>query len=111
MHCQKKYWLAAIVVGASWLFMSGCAYHPPVQQGNLLAEKDIKKITVGMTSKEVRSLLGEPLLMNIYANKQLVYIYTLRVQHKRPAEKRLIIYFKNQRVTRYQENFSSPPYP
>ena len=90
------------------LILSGCflgPYEPDVQQGNIITVKDVNKIRKGMTTVQVVSRLGTPVLTNVYADGRLIYIYTLRHRQK-TTRRHLIIYFRNRRVVQVTEDFS-----
>ena len=84
--------------------LEGCIkpYQLPVQQGNVLNERNINAIKTGMSAKAVVAKLGTPLLINIY-NDQLLYVYTYQAQNSNAIlKKKLIISIKNNYVTRVQ---------
>ncbi len=93
------------------LGLCGCVYHPDVQQGNIITNKDLRALHKGMTADEVRSLLKDPILENIYADNRMVYVYTFQHEHEKMTEKRLIVYFRNHRVTNYWTDMKSPGSP
>ena len=88
--------LLACLLGSA--ILSGCVYRPDVQQGNLITTSEVKSIKKGMTASQVKSKLGDPLLVNIYQNNRILYVYTFQHGNHRMKEKRLIIYLKNDRV-------------
>ena len=51
---------SALVVGMG-LFAGGCVYHLPTRQGNILEQKTINQLKVGMTRDQVRFLMGTPI--------------------------------------------------
>ena len=91
--------------------LSGCMYRPTVQQGNVINAAHLKAIKNGMTSSQIKSLLGGPLLINIYQDNRIVYVYTFQRGHHSMKEKRLIIYLKNNRVTNYWYDDQLPGTP
>lgn len=99
----KNIKLLSIIVLIS-ICLEGCIkpYQPPVQQGNVLNERNINAIKTGMSAKAVMAKLGTPLLINIY-NDQLLYVYTYQAQNSNAIlKKKLIITAKNNYVTRVQ---------
>ncbi|MDF1645879.1 MAG: outer membrane protein assembly factor BamE [Legionellaceae bacterium] len=73
-----------------------------VQQGNLLPEKKITALKIGMTKEEVATLMGTSLLSPTFNNERWDYAYTWRKGSGSDTTRRLSIYFKNNRVTRIQ---------
>ena len=71
--------IALIIVFA--LTLTACIYHPPVQQGNIITDKELSALRKGISKAKVRSLFGDSVLVNIYADNRLVYVYTFQLGH------------------------------
>ncbi|MFW0072570.1 MAG: outer membrane protein assembly factor BamE [Coxiella-like endosymbiont] len=85
-----------------FLFTStACVYHPSVQQGNIITDRELNTLHKGMSKSKVRSLLGDPILVNIYADDRLVYVYTFQAGRRKMQSLHLIIYLSNNRVTNF----------
>jgi len=52
------------------------AHKITIQQGNLLSEKQIARISVGMTESEVQSLIGAPVSRSPFHTDRWDYAYT-----------------------------------
>ncbi|MCX7120692.1 MAG: outer membrane protein assembly factor BamE [Gammaproteobacteria bacterium] len=78
--------------------LCGCAYHQVFEQGNILTPAKMETVKVGMSSQEVVSLLGSPILENIYADNRLAYIYTQQPTRNKTVITRFIITFQNNHV-------------
>lgn len=86
----------------SFFFTStACVYHPPVQQGNIITDRELSTLHKGMSKSKVRSLLGDPILVNIYADNRLVYVYTFQSGRRKMQSLHLIVYLSNNRVTSF----------
>lgn len=96
---NKSTILALLILSVS-LVVSSC-YRVPVPQGNSLSAASIKRLAVGLSTQEVTSRLGDPVLNNVFANNQLVYVYTYKAQMNPMRIKRLYIYFDHDHVTRW----------
>lgn len=99
--------ILALIIIISLLGLSGCAYRPPVQQGTILTNADVKRIHRGMTKSDVLNQLGKPVLINLFSDNRLVYVYTMKPSRKAMQERQLQIYFRSGRVVNYKV-FSSP---
>ena len=89
----------------SVLVLSGCVYRIDIQQGNLLEQKAIDQVEVGMTESQVRFLLGTPMVADAFHRDRWDYMYYLRKGRARKAEKRwFIVHFEDGVVARLEED-------
>ncbi len=91
---------------AGSLTLSGChfMYRQDISQGNLISQYQAKQIKRGMSIKTVVNQLGSPVLKNIYPSNRLIYAYSLKPGFGDLKTKRLIVTFKNNRVTQVTWN-------
>lgn len=82
--CSNPYWL----------------YRVEVQQGNLIAERDIHKLKKGMSMNEVRDIMGEPVLIDTFNIERWNYVYTLRTHGKEAQQHKLTLIFKNDHLAK-----------
>jgi len=81
------------------LMIQSCVYRVDVQQGNLLEEKDVEAVQVGMTRSQVRFLLGTPVVEDSFHHDRWDYIYYFRQGRRRIADRNwLIVHFDADRV-------------
>lgn len=90
--------LNAILMLGAFLLLTGCVYHQPFEQGNILTPTKTQAIHKGMTSEEVIAKLGSPVLENMYANNQMIYVYTKQPTRHTTEITRFIVQFQNDRV-------------
>ncbi len=98
--------LQILAITTALLTLSGC-YKMDIQQGNYFSDADVHAIKRGMSPAKVEKVLGSPILKNIYYNNQLAYVYTFKPGHGHMKKRRLIIYFRNGRVTHTTTDFNS----
>jgi outer membrane protein assembly factor BamE len=91
------------VIGAS---LSGCwfIFKPDIKQGNVLSVKKVNALHPGMTKEQVTALLGAPVLVNVFAPDQMIYVYTIQPGHGKFQAQQLRIYFEKGRLTHYTSN-------
>lgn len=71
-----------------------------VQQGNLITEEMIDSVQIGMNQRQVRYLLGTPLLQDMFHQDRWDYTYTMR-RGRNPMEvKPLTLWFKDDALVR-----------
>ncbi len=101
---------------------SGCSqlkfpfvYRINVQQGNIIDQKKLDQIKIGMNKRQVQFLLGTPLLMDTFNGERWDYIYSVRKGDKVLGEKRFTAFFANDVLARYEgdvgpgKNFIADP--
>lgn len=84
--------------------LSACVYKINVQQGNVITDEAVAKIHTKMTTEDVKAVLGEPLLNNVYHDNRMIYVYTMRQGHHPMTHRNLNIYFVNDKVTGFSTN-------
>jgi outer membrane protein assembly factor BamE len=71
-------------------------YRPDIQQGNIVTQEMVNKLETGMTPKQVRFLLGTPLLVDVFHNNEWHYLYTLDPASGEFEKQKLTIVFDRQ---------------
>lgn len=78
----------------------GCVYQANLSQGNLLKQEDLDQVEVGMTRRQVRFLLGTPMIDDPFHDGRWDYVYYLKIGRDDATFKRWIsIHFDNDRVS------------
>lgn len=111
---MKRSILGPVALGllASSTLLSGCVYRMNIQQGNYLEGRTVDQLQVGMTRSQVRYLLGTPMVPDAFDKERWDYLYFFKKgRWKRPEERHLIVWFKEDKVDRYERNNvpESPP--
>lgn len=103
---QAIKYLTVLLISLS--FLSGCSwitpYHPPIEQGNIIQPQQVKQLHKGMSTHQVKHLLGEPVLKTPWKHHQMLYIYTYRAgtATNTHIKQRIIIGFKQHKVDHIQ---------
>jgi outer membrane protein assembly factor BamE len=84
---------------------TGCVYRMNIQQGNYLEARTVNQLQVGMTRSQVRYLLGTPMVPDVFDKERWDYLYYFKKGrlHK-PEERHLIVYFKEDKVDKFERN-------
>jgi len=82
--------LALLISGCSWL----APHKRDIQQGNLLDQKDLDQLEVGMRQDQVQYLLGNPLLTPLGKDNQWDYVYQLRRGQQLLARQKVSLVFE-----------------
>jgi outer membrane protein assembly factor BamE len=92
------------------LVMAACVYRIDIQQGNLLKDKDIAQVEVGMTRSQVQFLLGTPMVSDSFHHDRWDYAYFLRKGRSPDVDRRwVVVYFDNDRVSRIERDLTLQP--
>jgi len=92
------------------LALAACVYRVDVQQGNLLKDKDVLQVEVGMTRSQVQFLLGTPMVADSFHRDRWDYAYFLRKGRSPDIERRwIVVYFESDRVSKIERELTLQP--
>jgi len=80
-------------------------YKMTVQQGNILSTDLIDSLELGMSKRQVRFLLGTPLLTDFFHADRWDYTYTIRRGHQPMETKRFSLFFENDALARIEGHY------
>ena len=99
-----------LLVGA----LAGCGsfgfpgvYRINVEQGNIITREMIDQLKPGMSRRQVRFVLGTPLLEDPFHSNRWEYIYMIRNGDTTLVERRLTVFFEGDELTHYDS--TDPP--
>lgn len=77
------------------LLMSGCSFihRADIDQGNIITPEMTSRLHRGMTEMEVREVMGNAVLVNIFSPNRIDYIYTSEPGNGKRSEKRVTCIF------------------
>ena len=97
-----------IFLSAMLLALSGCSSFSPykmeIRQGNYVTPDMRKKIKVGMSRMQVTSVLGSPLVSDVFHANRWDYIYRYEEKGKLVEQSRLTLYFEADFVKRIDDS-------
>jgi len=108
MHIVNKLPLILLLLV---LGTSGCTllYVPDVQQGNVISDDMLAKLKPGMTTNQVRFVLGSPLILDPFHKERWDYFYSYRDYDKDTFEKNTVtVLFDNGKMTEVIVNPKRP---
>ncbi|MGH8459499.1 MAG: outer membrane protein assembly factor BamE [Nevskiales bacterium] len=70
----------------------------PTLQGNVIEQKQVDQLEIGMTPDQVRFLLGSPLVQGSFDPNRWDYVYYYRSPRGEEARRNLNLYFENERL-------------
>ena len=81
--------------------MAGCIkpYRMDIQQGNLITEKEVAQLKRGMSKREVRYVMGTPLVVDPFHSDRWDYFYSfLGSRDRTPQRRRVTVVFIEDRL-------------
>lgn len=100
-----------IFISAMLVSFSGCSslspYKMEIRQGNYVTPDMRKKIKVGMSRQQVSSILGSPLVTDVFHANRWDYIYRLEEKSRLVEQQRLTVYFDGDFVSRIDDSQSA----
>ncbi len=92
------------------LALSACAIHrPTVQQGNVLDSAALTQLKPGLSKRQVRFILGNPVLSDPFQAERWDYVYWLKPKGKEPTRQHLTVFFENDSLSRMEQRGVTPP--
>lgn len=91
----------AIAIFAA-LALSGCAivYRLPIKQGNVISQKDLQKVHLGMTHDQVQYALGTPLASSPFDNSRWEYVSYYKSRRGSKSERKVSLLFQDDKLTK-----------
>ncbi len=87
------------------IFSTACSYKTPIQQGNILKQKEVDEIKPGMNKRQIAIILGTPAVADPFTQNRWDYINTMKFKGKIKEVKRLTLYFENDKLIRTEGNY------
>jgi outer membrane protein assembly factor BamE len=98
--------LVCLLIGLTGL--AGCStnlhfpYRMEVVQGNVVTREMVAQLRPGLTRDQVRTLLGSPLLTDVFHANRWDYVFTIRRQGAEPQQRVVTVLFDGDRVSRVE---------
>lgn len=93
--------LMALVLAGS-IFAAGCSfpgvYKMRVPQGNIVKQDMLDQLEVGMTKRQVRFIMGTPLVTDTFNDQRWDYIFLVQYGKKTLIEERIAVIFENDKL-------------
>lgn len=89
------------------LLLTGCSklrpYCVEIQQGNIIDQDDIEKLHIGLNKQAVNSILGEPLLSDMFNKNIWTYVYTKQINAGKIEKKKITLEFKKNKLIKIDQ--------
>ncbi len=84
-------------------------YRINVEQGNIIDQEKVDKLKIGMSRRQVRFILGTPLIEDSFNEDRWDYRHTIRNGKNSLLNQRLTVYFDGEKLSRIEGDFSPTP--
>jgi len=88
---------------------SGITYRIPIQQGNVVDQDRVNQLQPGMAKRQVRHIMGTPMLVDPFHQDRWDYLYTFRPSRGDSEERRVALYFENDQLVRIEGDLKPEP--
>jgi outer membrane protein assembly factor BamE len=95
------------------LLLSACSslefpgvYKLTIQQGNIVSQEMVDRLKPGMTRSQVQFVLGNPVLADSFERNRWSYVYTIDIPGQTIIERELIIVFEDDRLLRFEGDYT-----
>ncbi len=79
------------------LVLAACSIHKiDIQQGNVIEEKQLEQLKIGMLRRQVVDILGTPLLQDPFRPDRWDYVYYFKAANKTPDLYQLTLFFEDE---------------
>ena len=84
-------------------------YRPQIQQGNVVTQEQVNQLMPGMTKRQVKFLLGSPMLTDVFHVDRWDYAYTFGEGSTPSETSRVTVYFDQDRLVRVAGDLRPQP--
>ncbi|MFT7223385.1 MAG: outer membrane protein assembly factor BamE [Cellvibrionaceae bacterium] len=91
-----------LILGLLLITLTACLpkpYRVEIPQGNLIDEAKLEKVIIGMEPRQVRYLLGTPLIVDPFNPDRWDYYYSVNSYNGTSVEHHISIFFRDGRVS------------
>lgn len=85
-------------------------YKPTIQQGNKIEQEQINKLEPGMTKRQVRFLMGTPMVTDVFHRDRWDYVYSTGIGSSPSEIKKLALEFEGDRLSSISGDYFPQPH-
>ncbi|UTA47041.1 outer membrane protein assembly factor BamE [Simiduia sp. 21SJ11W-1] len=106
LFCVKTVLILSLVLlsGCSYFRFPG-VYKIYIPQGNIVKEDMVDQLQVGMTRRQVRFVLGTPLVEDTFHADRWDYVWTLKDPKGETQKKIFTVFFEGDQLTRFEGDY------
>ena len=88
-----------------WLPTIPGVYRATIQQGNVVTQEMVDRLKPGMTQRQVRFILGAPVIDNTFRDARWDYVYTVQVGSNERQQHVLTLWFDGDNLSYFEGDF------
>ena len=96
---------AALTLTACSPLDSRWVHRIDIQQGNVIEQEQVDQLKPGMTKRQVRFLLGTPLVADTFHAQRWDYLYHFKPGYGETEKRRLTLHFSGDRLTNLEGDY------
>ena len=99
-YLRLKRFMRSILISILVLGLAGCGiiYKLPTRQGNVIEQKQLDLLQLGMTRDQVKFLLGTPLVTDVFHGDRWDYVFRLRRGNGELITSHVTVFFKENKL-------------
>ncbi len=86
-------------------------YKIDVQQGNVISQEQVDQLQPGMSRRQVRFIMGTPLMVDAFHQNRWTYMYTMQPGGKEREQEYLSLFFEENKLARLAGDYRPEPSP
>jgi outer membrane protein assembly factor BamE len=94
--------LSSTLIGCSSMSEWSLVHTPDIQQGNIVTPEMVAELKPGMSKRQVRFVLGTPLLVDVFHQERWDYPFTMKRRNEPIEIKQFSVYFTGDELARYE---------
>lgn len=96
--------LGLLLNACSYLKFPG-VYRIAVQQGNIIDQKKVDQLKMGMSRRQVQFVMGSPLMSDAFHEDRWDYLYQVRRGGETLRDRRFTVFFEDDKLVRYDGDY------
>lgn len=88
--------------------LTACAHKIDIQQGNVISEEQLSQLQVGMDQRQVRHIMGTPMLTDPFHPNRWDYYYSMKPGRAPLTHYRATLFFSDGRLNRIERKGPIP---
>jgi outer membrane protein assembly factor BamE len=91
-----------LLIGCTSMRDFSLVHKPDIQQGNIITPEMVAELKPGMSKRQVRFVLGTPLLIDVFHQERWDYPFTMKKRNEPLEIKRFSVFFKGDELASYE---------